>query len=131
MLRVALFAALINVAFGAWTLKTSGVSTDLEDVACYGSACWTVGDGGIILKSTDCGSTWSPQTSGVTVDLKSIAAKSATDAIAVGKEGVIISTADGGSTPPHSYTPPHYRNSQTTRLRESGHHDWYVCCGCL
>jgi len=100
MLRVALFAALINVAFGAsqWTLKTSGVSTDLEDVACYGSACWTVGDGGIILKSTDCGSTWSPQTSGVTVDLKSIAAKSATDAIAVGKEGVIISTADGGTT---------------------------------
>jgi len=98
MLRVALFAALINVAFGAWTLKTSGVSTDLEEVACYGSACWTVGDGGIILKSTDCGSTWSPQTSGVTVDLKSIAAKSATDAIAVGKEGVIISTTDGGTT---------------------------------
>ena len=46
MLLVALFAALTNVAFGAWTLKTSGVSSDIDlrDVDCYGSVCWAVGD---------------------------------------------------------------------------------------
>ena len=54
------------------------------------------GAGGIILQSTDAGSTWeAPRTSGVTVDLFGAYFFDTANGIAVGSGGIIIQTQDG------------------------------------
>ncbi|MBU4442128.1 MAG: hypothetical protein KJ602_06715, partial [Actinobacteria bacterium] len=78
---------------------TNWRSVDLYDT-CFADALngWAVGDGGVIIHTTDGGSTWAAQTSTTTNGLNGISAASTTVAWAVGAGGTIISTTDGGST---------------------------------
>lgn len=60
---------------------------------------WAVGDGGLVLSTTDGGSTWCSQTSGTTDDLESVKFVDNQHGWAVGFEnGTILSTRNGGAT---------------------------------
>ena len=58
---------------------------------------WSVGNGGVIIKTTDGGETWSTQNSGTSSDLKSVFFNDQYAGYAVGKNGTVIRTTDGGS----------------------------------
>lgn len=57
----------------------------------------TVGNGGVILHTTDAGVTWSPQESGTTATLYDVSMSNANTAIAVGAHGTLLRTTDGGT----------------------------------
>jgi photosystem II stability/assembly factor-like uncharacterized protein len=59
---------------------------------------WAVGQGGIILRTTDGGATWTPHPQGSTQTLYAIDAVDASTAWAVGEAGTILKTTDGGAT---------------------------------
>lgn len=62
------------------------------------SVGWAVGDGGIILKTTDGGVTWLLQTSTVNANLYDVFFSDATHGWAVGASGTILVTSNGGTT---------------------------------
>jgi photosystem II stability/assembly factor-like uncharacterized protein len=62
---------------------------------------WAVGASGLILKTTDGGSTWASQTSGTTTNLRSVHFVDASQGWAVGASGLILRSTDGGA----SWTP--------------------------
>ncbi len=73
--------------------------TDFRGIAGVdANTAWVVGDGGIILKTTDGGAGWSPQNSGTVADLYDIDALDANTAWAVGGSGTILKTTDGGAS---------------------------------
>ncbi len=57
-----------------------------------------VGDGGLIIRSTDQGHTWSTITSGTTEQLNAISFGSPSEAIAVGNDTTILQSHDSGKT---------------------------------
>jgi len=59
---------------------------------------WAVGEGGVILKTSDGGATWTPQVSGTGAALFGVSAIDSSTAWAVGAGGVIVATSDGGAT---------------------------------
>jgi len=67
----------------------------IRAVAAYGDRRFAVGDGGTILASRDAGKTWAVQRSPTTRDLRAVWMRSATEAIAVGDRGAIVTTRDG------------------------------------
>lgn len=76
-----------------WTSRSSGVTSNLNGI-CYANSLYiAVGDGGVILKSSDM-ITWSPVTSGVSTKLNSVAGK-ASLFVAVGDGGVVLKSTDG------------------------------------
>jgi photosystem II stability/assembly factor-like uncharacterized protein len=78
---------------------TTPSATVLFDViAVSATVAWAVGDGGLIMKTVDGGTTWTIQGAGVASDLRRISAVSANVAWAVGGNGVILKTIDGGAT---------------------------------
>ncbi len=88
-----------SAAPGRWTPQSSGISADLFDVDFVNtSEGWAVGDGGVILHTSDAGQTWERQESVVTVALVSVDFVSASVGWAVGKVGVILHTSDGGES---------------------------------
>ena len=97
------FGVILTTSNGGtnWTLQTSGVLTELNDVAfaADGLRGWAVGAGGVILATTDGGSHWAQQSAGMTVTrrLTSIDAVDATHAWAVGEWGVIVATTNGAT----------------------------------
>jgi photosystem II stability/assembly factor-like uncharacterized protein len=89
----------------AWTSLTSGVTNDLNNLACVDArTCYAVGGApfiggpGIVLKTTDAGATWVSQTIPVTNPLRGISCPTATTCYVAGDGGVILKTADGGTT---------------------------------
>ena len=58
---------------------------------------WAVGDGGLIIRSTDSGLSWHPQTSGTKVNLRDVQFLDDDHGWAVGDDGIIIASDDGGS----------------------------------
>ncbi|QRQ85859.1 WD40/YVTN/BNR-like repeat-containing protein [Cupriavidus oxalaticus] len=62
------------------------------------NAVWLVGAHGRVLHSRDAAKTWQPQVSNVTVNLQDVAAWDALHAVAVGDEGVVAVTQDGGTS---------------------------------
>jgi photosystem II stability/assembly factor-like uncharacterized protein len=82
--------------------QTSGTTNNLFGVACRGpSTCSAVGvstSGGMILRSTNGGSTWRSQTSGTTNDLHGVARPRPSTCVAVGNRGTLLRSTDGGST---------------------------------
>ncbi len=69
---------------------------------------YAVGNGGVIYKTTNGGTSWSLKTSGVTVELKDLSFVSADTGYVVGANGTILKTTNGGSSwqlqsPPASF----------------------------
>lgn len=87
------------------TVQTSGASVVLQEVYAdpVTGNVWVVGNGGVILNTTDRGATWTQQASGETGTLYSICFVNENEGPAelgwvVGDGGVIIHTEDGGAT---------------------------------
>ena len=59
---------------------------------------WMAGSGGKVVRSEDAGMSWSVQETGITENLQDIAAWDPDRAVAVGNDGVIVVTADGGAS---------------------------------
>ncbi|HVV85247.1 MAG TPA: YCF48-related protein [Kofleriaceae bacterium] len=84
---------------GGWTRVDSGVTSTLEDVTSSGPV-WVVGDGGVLLVSTDEGQTWSrhdPQP-GDTTDLNAIIFTHPAHGVIAGDAGTILTSDDSGGT---------------------------------
>ena len=87
-----------------WSSQTSGVTNLLYGVGCENSGqnCMAVGLG-IILKTSNGGSSWSPVTPSIAgLDLKDVSCPTATRCVAVGKSssntGLILVTTNAGSS---------------------------------
>lgn len=82
-----------------WTPVASGTTADLNAVAVQGTSNWlVVGEGGLVLKSTDNGQTWTPRASGTTATLYALDGLSGTRYLAVGEGGTLLETRDFGET---------------------------------
>jgi RHS repeat-associated protein len=82
-----------------WVTQTSGITTNLKGVACPSTTtCIAVGDGGVILGSSDGGVTWAAQSSGTTKNLTAISCPSLTTCFVSGYSGTILATTNGGAT---------------------------------
>ncbi len=98
---LALILTLAVPAFAAsgWKTAASGTSQDLSGVAAPTAGLrWAVGAGGVIVASTNGGTTWAAQDSHTGADLSGVAFVSANDGWAVGAGGVIVATTDRGTT---------------------------------
>ena len=88
--------ALHNVA---WVSQISGTTTSLLDVQFTDTNHgWAVGDSGIVIATTDGGTTWSTQISGTTTSLRGAQFTDTNHGWAVGDSGTVIATTDGGTT---------------------------------
>jgi len=97
-----------SVGLGGWTQLNSGTTADLYSVhfpegTQVGYAVGVDldslgGEVGLIIKTTDGGTTWVPQASGTTKALKSVYFKDNSNGFAVGLAGTAIRTTDGGVT---------------------------------
>lgn len=67
-----------------------------NDIAFAGAAAWIVGEFGRILRSSDGGVTWDGVPSPVKSSLTSVAFRDEAHGIAVGLEGMVLVTEDGG-----------------------------------
>lgn len=88
--------AMQRVERAAMTTGSAAVLTGVE--AWNPRTAWISGNGGVILATTDGGSTWVPQTSGVAQNLRGIEALSATEVVVVGWGGRILRTTTGGAS---------------------------------
>lgn len=85
-------------AFGArWSDASGGGDVTWNDIAEFGNDVCMVGEFGRIRCSRDCGETWALVSSPVESSLNAVAFRSESDGVAVGLEGVIALTSDGGS----------------------------------
>jgi photosystem II stability/assembly factor-like uncharacterized protein len=82
-----------------WLVQTSNASEDLYDVFfdAAGRLGWAVGDGGVVLSTTDAGANWTRQLA-PTFALRGVWFTSAQEGWAVGHGGTVLHTLDGGST---------------------------------
>lgn len=105
-LLVVLGAALpIAVHAQSWTALTSGVTNDLNNLACVDArTCYAVGGApfiggpGIILKTTNGGEGWSAQSIPTTNPLRGISCPSPLVCYVAGDGGALLKTTDGGVT---------------------------------
>jgi len=78
--------------------NNESLSTDLMDVFFVDAQRgWTVGDDGVVLATSDGGTTWQAQRSGATDRINSIQFIDAQRGWAVGDEGAVLATSDGGA----------------------------------
>ncbi|MEW6128691.1 MAG: C25 family cysteine peptidase [Acidobacteriota bacterium] len=95
-----------------FTAQTSGTTNTLNGIFMLdANTGWTVGNGGVILKTTNGGTNWNAQTSGTTTNLRSVHFADANNGWAVGASGLILMSTDGGA----SWTPE--ASGVTTELR--------------
>lgn len=110
-LRLALILGAIAVFFPitahaqSWAPLTSGVTNDLNNLACVDArTCYAVGGApfiggpGIILKTTNGGEGWSAQSIPTTNPLRGISCPSALVCYVAGDGGALLKTTDGGAT---------------------------------
>lgn len=107
-----LFFALIIFFIGAadtgaqeWTLLSSGVNNDLNNISCVDeNTCYVVGGApfiggdGVVLKTTNGGGDWVRQTISTTDPLRGISCPLPSVCYAAGDNGAIIKTINGGTT---------------------------------
>lgn len=81
-----------------WVLQNSGTQLNLNSIFFYNANTgWAVGDGGIILKTTNGGSNWITQSSGTTDNLYSVHFENSNVGWIVGEDVRILKSIDGGS----------------------------------
>lgn len=89
---------LVADAFGArWRDASEGGDVTWNDIGRFGDGVCMVGEFGRIRCSRDRGETWALVSSPVESSLNAVAFRSESDGVAVGLEGVIALTSDGGS----------------------------------
>ena len=87
------------LAAPGWSQQSPGVSGDLHGIACTdGYHAWTVGDGGVVARTTDGGATWETEPTGVTAALLGATFANANDGWVTGVGGLVLATTDGGAT---------------------------------
>lgn len=87
---------IVTSGIAQWSLKTSGTTSNLEDVHFPSSTIgYAVGEAGTILKSTDAGETWTAVTSGTNNYLHGVYFLDVNVGFAVGDD-IMIKTSDGG-----------------------------------
>lgn len=79
-----------------WTAPTSGTLQNLRSVSCASAtACVAVGEGGVVLTTTNGGASWTKQ-NGAPSDTRGVSCASETACVAVGSIGTIATTENGG-----------------------------------
>jgi len=92
---------LLSIPFYAqwWVPQDSGVTSNLNDVYCLtANTVLVVGDGGVILKTTDGGENWIQKTSGTVQFLRKIQFANSTTGYAAGGSGTLLKTTDAGES---------------------------------
>lgn len=91
--------AAVTVGSSAWTWQNPlPQGNGLNSVSCpTTTVCFAVGDFGLILATTNSGSTWTGQTSPTTRTLHGVSCANTTTCYAVGDGGVILKTDNGGT----------------------------------
>ena len=83
---------------GRWELQDSGVTNTLLDVEFVNETHgWAIGEGGVIIATTDGGDTWVSQPSGYELTLNSVDFTDESNGWVVGQLGLILNTKDGGN----------------------------------
>lgn len=90
-----------------WTVSPSGVTSDIFGVPLFGSADITVGDGGVILKSTNFGTSWQNLISGTVSNLRSVeySVNNTSRIYACGSGGKILKSTTSGTAFGFQITP--------------------------
>ena len=84
---------------GRWELQDAGVTNTLLDVKFVNDTHgWAVGEGGVIIATTDGGKTWNSQSSGYELTLRGVDFTDESNGWVVGQLGLILNTDDGGKT---------------------------------
>ena len=93
------FAFAAASTIGAWSVQTSGLEGDINDVCFVNSSIgWAAGAEGKLTKTTDGGATWTEQSSGITANINAIFFINADTGWIGADGGVICCTDDGGAT---------------------------------
>lgn len=89
----------ISTGDGAWTWQNpTPQGNDLNHLVFVDADVgWAVGRRGLIMHTSDGGSTWSIQASGVLNDLIGVAVLDRARVVVVGSRGVVLTTRDGGA----------------------------------
>jgi photosystem II stability/assembly factor-like uncharacterized protein len=91
------FLLTAQICFAQWYQQNSGTTKNLNAMYFVDTNNgWIVGDSGIVLHTTNEGTTWSSQLSGTTIRLNDVFFTNSLSGIAVGGDGTIIHTTDGG-----------------------------------
>jgi hypothetical protein len=86
-------------ANGTWVTQTSGVDTNLLDIAFpTPSVGWVVGESGTVLRTTDGGATWKRISIPTRADLVLVVASAELSAQVVTRDGRTLTTTDGGKS---------------------------------
>lgn len=82
-----------------WKAQTSGTVVELSDVSFVDARHgWVVGDGGLVLRTEDGGTTWNTQNSGTAQGLLAVCFANLGFGCAVGYNGTILTTNNGGQS---------------------------------
>jgi photosystem II stability/assembly factor-like uncharacterized protein len=96
ILAIILFSSVIYSQHG-WFRLTSGVSAELNGVTTLQNSAWAVGNGGIILRTTNRGANWFTQVSGTAANLNDVIFKRDTVGFIAGAGGVILTSTNSGA----------------------------------
>jgi photosystem II stability/assembly factor-like uncharacterized protein len=92
-----LVVSFTNLNAGSWEQQLSGINSDFHSVYFIDeNTGWSVGDGGIILKTMDGGENWELQTSGTEEDLYCVFFVDSAIGWVAGTHGAILKSTDGG-----------------------------------
>jgi photosystem II stability/assembly factor-like uncharacterized protein len=97
---VILLVYILSVStYAQWVLQSSGTQLNLNSIFFIDSNTgWAVGDGGIILKTTNGGSNWITQSGGTTDNLYSVHFENSNVGWIVGEDVRILKSTNGGSS---------------------------------
>lgn len=89
----------INPGSTGWVVQTSNATEDLYDIFFDGAGRlgWAVGSGGVVLATSDAGTTWTRRAP-TTFTLRGVWFTSADEGWAVGYSGTVLHTLNAGST---------------------------------
>lgn len=115
--------AFINSDGSNFSTVSSGTNELLSDVTLTASAIYVSGQNGTILKSIDNGAAWTKLNTNVSNWFTAVHFKDASNGIAVGYPGIVLSTSNGGVTWESFNDPKLFRLSSISFINDIG---WVV-----